>query len=154
MKFENINKLYQRNNLKTLRIVWKFLILFLLVFLIGCGNIGNRKNNENNSQTTYKNRKTDEYTWGDFEALSPEEQEVFFECFDSVETFEKWMNEAKANEIKKDLPWNNGGKQPAEYTWEEFEALSPEEQEAFFECFDSAETFEKWMNEQKTTEIK
>lgn len=45
---------------------------------------------------------------------------------------------------KNGIPWENGGKQPIEYTWEEFEKLSGEQQEIFVESFDSAEEFEKW----------
>ncbi len=44
------------------------------------------------------------------------------------------------------LPWENGGKAPSEYTWEEFLALSGEEQMAFQNAFGSSEDFEAWMN--------
>ena len=40
---------------------------------------------------------------------------------------EKWMEEAQRAEMN--LPWENGGKEPSEYTWEEFEGLTPEQQE-------------------------
>ncbi len=47
------------------------------------------------------------------------------------------------------LPWENGGKAPAAYTWDEFNALSAVQQEAFVESFGSAEAFNKW--EQRIT---
>ncbi len=42
------------------------------------------------------------------------------------------------------LPWENGGKQPEKYSYEEFEALSPVLQEAFVESFESVQAFEEW----------
>ena len=41
-------------------------------------------------------------------------------------------------------PWENGGKAIEEYTWEEFEALSTELKDAFFNAFESVEAFESW----------
>jgi hypothetical protein len=50
-------------------------------------------------------------------------------------------------------PWENGGKKPSEYTWEEFNALDGLQQEFFFLWFDSADAFEVWMTEaQKKSE--
>ena len=45
------------------------------------------------------------------------------------------------------MPWDNTKKQPAEYTWEEYEALPVQLQDAFFAWFESAELFEAWMKE-------
>ena len=85
-----------------------------------------------------------EYTWEEFQALSGAEQEVFIESFQSAEAFEEWSNNAISAVNK--FPWENGGKQPSEYTWEEFQALSGVEQEAFVESFSSTDAFEKWEN--------
>ena len=41
-------------------------------------------------------------------------------------------------------PWENGGKQPEDYTWEEFEALSDEQQMAFQNSFEDNKDFENW----------
>ena len=46
---------------------------------------------------------------------------------------------------KLDLPWDNGGKQPLDYTWEEFVALSMEHQIAFQFAM-GFEEFEAWLN--------
>lgn len=48
-------------------------------------------------------------------------------------------------EIQIEKPWENGGKAIEEYTWEEFEGLSGDQQEAFFEAFETVEAFEEWM---------
>ncbi len=96
-------------------------------------------------------------SWEDFMAMTPEEQEAFFESFESPEAFEAWMNAeqpvvGEQEPEKEKYPWQNGGKYPSEYTWEEFLALSPEAQEAFFLSFSSPEQFETWMNRVKPAE--
>lgn len=49
-------------------------------------------------------------------------------------------------------PWDQpGAKQPADYTWEEFLALSPELQMPFQDAFDSSDAFEVWMNRVQPT---
>ena len=94
-------------------------------------------------------KQPNEYTWEEFEALSAEYQEVFFEWFDSPEAFAAWQEQAQREGGAVGVPWENGGKQPNEYTWEEFEALSAEYQEMFFEWFDSPDDFQEWMNQVK-----
>ena len=98
----------------------------------------------------------DAYTWEEFEALTAELQEAFFEAFESAEEFEAWETRVKPEEdtqieetIPLAKPWENGGKPVEEYTWEEFEALTAELQEAFFEAFESAAAFESWMKKAK-----
>ncbi|MBR5310949.1 MAG: hypothetical protein IKU42_07485 [Oscillospiraceae bacterium] len=90
------------------------------------------------------------YTWEKFEALSPEEQMEFKNSFRNEKAFEKWLDEVQSTDIY--LPWENGGKKPKDYTWEEFEALTAEQQIAFQNSFKKFEKFEKWMEE--ATEIK
>ena len=92
-------------------------------------------------------KQPDAYTWEEYEALSPEEQEGFFRWFGSVEAFEAWLDAAKPKSPEfGTASWNKSGKQPNEYTWEEYQALSPEDQEAFYQWFGSVEDFETWMN--------
>ena len=94
-----------------------------------------------------------EYTWEEFEALSGDQQEAFFEAFESAEAFDAWMKDAKPEAIlpveetaQLEKPWENDSHAVSEYTWEEFQALSGDQQEAFFEAFESAEAFEAWLN--------
>ncbi len=113
---------------------------------------------DNSEQMPWDNggKQPSEYTWEEFNALGDIEQEAFFEWFDSPEAFETWMSNIK-NEQKQEqesgtsgaYPWENGGKQPSEYTWEEFNVLGETEQEAFFEWFETPEAFETWMNSVK-----
>jgi hypothetical protein len=91
-----------------------------------------------------------EYTWEEYQKLSPEDQDAFFLWFGSVDAFEKWMNAVNPVDTTNPVPgWNKPGKQPDEYTWEEYEALSPEEKDAFFLWFASVEAFEAWMDAAK-----
>ncbi len=88
-----------------------------------------------------------EYTLEEFEALPDLQKDAFIESFGSVESFDKWLKKAQGTEGNVDkLPWENGGKQPAEYTLEEFEALTNVQKEAFVNYFDSSEAFEAWLN--------
>ena len=86
-----------------------------------------------------------EYTWEEYLALTPEEQDAFFQWFESVETFEAWMESVKPKEETSSESWNKPGKLPNEYTWEEYLALTPQEQDLFFQWFESVEAFEAWM---------
>ena len=95
-------------------------------------------------------KQPNEYTWAEYQALSPEKQEAFFQWFESVKAFEEWMNQVKpGEEALPEFTWDNPDKQPNEYTWVEYQALSSEEQEAFFQWFGSMEAFEEWMNSVK-----
>ncbi len=99
-------------------------------------------------------KQPEEYTWDEFMALSGPEQEAFVESFSSSSAFEAWESKAKSaadtttttTSQSSGYPWENGGKQPAEYTWDEFMALSGAEQEAFVESFGSSAEFEAWEN--------
>ena len=85
-----------------------------------------------------------EYTWEEFEALSPAQQMAFQKSFESIEKFDEWMWKAQISAEKN--PWDKkGAKQPSEYTWEEFEGLSAEQQMAFQNSFESFEEFDKWL---------
>lgn len=83
------------------------------------------------------------YTWDEFEALTAEQQIAFQESFGNLNAFMNWMDEAQMVELE--LPWDNSGKQPEDYTWEEFESLSPELQIAFQDSFEHLEAFDAWM---------
>lgn len=98
----------------------------------------------------------EEYTWAEFEALSPELKELFFDSFDSFEAFEEWRAEEQPDEAASaeedasmEKPWENGDKAIEEYTWAEFENLSPAQQEMFFDAFETLAAFDEWMQKAK-----
>ena len=81
-----------------------------------------------------------DYTWEEYQALTAEQAEFFQDSFGTTDAFVKWMNKA----IESSLPWKKAGaKQPKDYTWEEFEALTPIQQEYFQEEF-SGDGFFNW----------
>jgi len=83
-----------------------------------------------------------EYTWEEFEALDGAQQ-IAFQNHLGEAGFEEWMN--RVQNTGSVNPWENGGKAPAEYTWEEFEALDAAQQIAFQNCLGEA-GFEEWFN--------
>lgn len=95
-------------------------------------------------------------TWDAFVKLSPEEQDAFFLEFDTPADFAEWMENAKGEETTVgddlNLPWENGGKAPQEYLWDEFQSLSPLLQEMFFESFATQDAFEEWMERARNGE--
>ena len=58
---------------------------------------------------------------------------------------ENGENNISSDETKIELPWENGGKQPSEYTWEEFNDLTGPQQIKFQNSFSSSDEFEQWM---------
>ena len=89
-------------------------------------------------------KQPEEYTWAEYEALTASQKEAFFDSFGNAGEFEEWM--AQASGSADAMPWEDGGKQPEEYTWAEYEALTASQKEAFFDSFDSPEAFDNWMN--------
>ena len=88
-------------------------------------------------------KQPEEYTWAEFEALSGAEQ-IAFQNAMGQEAFAAWMQAAQNRSAA--YPWEEpGAKQPEEYTWAEFEALSGEHQIAFQRVL-GVEAFEAWMN--------
>ena len=74
-------------------------------------------------------KQPEDYTWDEFEALSGEHQ-MAFQSVLGQDAFVAWMDQATSQ--PKANPWDQpGAKQPEEYTWEEFDALSAEDQIAF-----------------------
>ena len=81
----------------------------------------------------------------------------FQQSFGSQAIFEAWKEKAQRGEvivssdpteevIHIDVPWDEfGAKTPSQYTWEEFEELSAEQQMVFQNSFDSIEAFDAWM---------
>ncbi|MBE6622766.1 MAG: S-layer homology domain-containing protein [Ruminococcaceae bacterium] len=88
----------------------------------------------------------EDYTWEEFQDLTTVQQDKFFEWFESPEAFEQWQDKVLGLEEMQNVPWENGGKMPEDYTWEEFQNLTTVQQDKFFEWFESPEAFEQWQN--------
>ena len=88
-------------------------------------------------------KKPQNYTWDEFEALTAAQQ-MEFQNYLGAEGFEAWLNKVQ-NQTQKN-PWEEpGAKQPADYTYEEFEALTGAQQIAFQNYLGEA-GFEAWLN--------
>lgn len=85
-----------------------------------------------------------EYTWDEFNALTGPQQIMFQKTFADIDEFDVWLQKAQGNEPEL-IPWENGGKLPPEYTWDEFNALSGELQMKFQYYFGDIDEFDKWL---------
>lgn len=84
-----------------------------------------------------------DYTWAEFNALTADQQMAFQNHLGS--SFESWMNRVQEKPVTNN-PWDaSGAKQPADYTWAEFNALTGDQQMAFQNHLGSS-GFESWMN--------
>ena len=90
-------------------------------------------------------KKPQNYTWDEFEALTAAQQ-MEFQNYLGAEGFEAWLNKVQGQEKPAENPWEvPGAKQPADYTWAEFEALTAAQQMEF-QNYLGAEGFEAWLN--------
>lgn len=87
-----------------------------------------------------------DYPYEEFALLTAEQKNAFIAAFPSLEEFEAWLSASKPAE---DTGGLQDSKPVEEYTWDEFEALSVDEKNAFIERFPSIEQFEAWMDEVK-----
>lgn len=63
------------------------------------GNTGNSGNNSNNNggNTSTEEKKPEDYTWEEYEAMTGEERQEHFSKFASLEQYLNWFNKAKAD---------------------------------------------------------
>ncbi len=93
-------------------------------------------------------RNPEDFTWEEYHALTPEEQAVFPDYFDSYDEYIKWYDDvyediSKYEEISINDDFLNG-KYPEHFTWEEYQALTSEEQAMFPDCFYSLDEYKRW----------
>jgi len=91
-----------------------------------------------------------DYTWAEFNALTGAQQMAFQNSFSSSSAFEAWLNNAQGNSGNSSAtnPWEKpGAKQPKDYTWAEFNALTGEQQIAFQKAFSNSNGFEQWFEQ-------
>ena len=124
------------------------IVIMMMLFVTGCDK---NSDTASPSQATPDSisvpwdnggKQPKDYTYEEFEALTAEQQLAFQKTFKTQDEFNDWLN--KAQWVPVDVPWENGGKKPAEYTWDEFKALSDEQQMAFQSSFEDSNGFEEW----------
>lgn len=123
-----------------------FLILILLCLCMGCNDTQDELNiSEMEIELPWEDggKLPEEYSWDEFNSLSGPQQIKFQNAFDNTEAFEKWMLEAQG--LNEETTWSIGDRDPKEFTWEEFIALSGAQQIIFQEAFENEDAFEDWM---------
>ncbi|MBQ2725297.1 MAG: dockerin type I repeat-containing protein [Clostridia bacterium] len=91
-----------------------------------------------------------DYTYAEFLALTGDQQMAFQNSFGSIEAFEAWLEKAQADK----LPWDEpGAKQPCDYTYAEYMALTGDQQMAFQNSFGSIEAFEEWLEKAQADKL-
>lgn len=91
-----------------------------------------------------------DYTFEEFNELSQAQKNAFIAAFPSADEFNKWADAAQSVT----LPWEeSGAKQPKDYTFEEFNALSQAQKDAFIDAFQSTEEFNKWADAAQTADL-
>jgi hypothetical protein len=88
-----------------------------------------------------------EHSWEEYSALTEEQKEAFFQWFDSKDAFESWMEAAKPQQTVPAAIWDKPGKTPDRFTFDEYQALTPQEQDLFYQWFSSRDAFEAWLDQ-------
>lgn len=88
----------------------------------------------------------EEYTYSEFLTLSTDEQSAFANTFTNADAFTAWQKIAAESDNSLQLPWKNGGKQPAEYSWDEFLALTATEKDLFPLAFPTTNDYHQWLD--------
>lgn len=128
-----------------------FLMILAVLCLCGCSKSVKPDKVEEQIEETLQpgensSKQPKDYTWAEYEAMTEQEKAVFIASFESAEAFENWKNSVTGTSEVETMPWEGGGKQPAEYTWAEYEALTVSQKEAFFDSFGSTVEFDAWMS--------
>lgn len=100
-------------------------------------------------------KKPSDYTWEEYNNLSADQQAAFYNWFGSEAAFETWLQQFEDDQTGGNAPWEKAGaKQPEDYTWREYLALSEQEQSMFYNSFGSEEAFDEWMKKVNPEEQK
>lgn len=105
-------------------------------------------------------RNPEDYTWEEYQELTPEEKAVFPDCFKDMNAYNEWYDKNKEdNEDKEEFESDEAedssvsidlnGKNPKDYTWEEYQKLAPEEKAVFPDCFKDMNAYNEWYEKNK-----
>lgn len=87
------------------------------------------------------------YTWEEYQALTPEEKMMFPDNFKSMDAFNAWYENVQPAQENINVPTIDlKGKNPEDFTWEEYQALTPEEKMVFPDYFESMDAFNAWYD--------
>ena len=150
------NSINAKHKIKIIKkILWIIMIvaiiLIIAVVAIFLSVDSDKNKHKENKITISEVKKAEDYTWEEYESLEPEEQVLFPDRFENMEEFNNWYENAQ-NKYKNEgndlemLSVDLGNKAPEDFTWEDYMALSPEEQAIFPDCFGSMDEFKKWFD--------
>lgn len=86
--------------------------------------------------------------------MNDDERQTFIDWLGGYAAYNEWIEEMQSQESpsgESTPPWEKGGKQPEDYTLEEYLMLSDDPQHAFRETFESEKAFNEWMNSNTET---
>lgn len=89
------------------------------------------------------------YEWWEYQALSTEEQSMFFNSIGGEAAFREWKNRVNPEKPAESIPDETEIVLKSEYTWHEYLALTEQEQTAYFQSFESEAAFNAWMDSVK-----
>ena len=101
------------------------------------------------------------FTWEEFILLTPAQQAQFPDLFESLDAYNAWYQSVTANAGEKvedavvEFDFLNG-KNPADFTWEDYQNLTADQQAQLPDCFESLDAYEAWYNSvcpQETTAV-
>lgn len=69
-----------------------------------------------------------------------------YEDSTNMATVNEDSNSGQDNEQSEIMPWEDGGKDPAEYTYSEYLQLTDTQKNAFISWFDNQESFDEWLD--------
>ena len=133
--------------MKKIKLLAFFMIIMMLFVITGCNDSKPDTDSTVSADSVAvpwenSDKQPKDYTYEEFEELTAEQQLEFQDSFETIDEFNQWLNEAQW--VSVEVPWDDGGKSPSEYTWEEFEALSDEQQIVFQNSFEDNKDFEEW----------
>lgn len=130
--------------------IWKILIVIISVVLVCSIGLGVKfainKNSEIEAFTLdLEGKQPEEFTLEDYQELTAEEKEIFPDYFESLDKYNEWYESIQTYEEWDDLfTIDLKGKQPEEFTWEDYQELTVEEKEVFPDYFESYDAYQKW----------
>lgn len=91
------------------------------------------------------------FTWEEYTRLTPEQQAQFPDTFESLDAYNAWYQivYGQAGEDAEQIPLENdylNGRDPAGFTWEEYNQLTPEQQAQFPDHFESMDAYKNWYD--------
>ena len=148
--------------LKNPKLVIVLAVFFLFVVSVSCIIFVIHTNQEPADLPFNEVKNPQKITWEQYQQLSPEEQAYFPDNFENMDEYNAWYEKNNPNDQKSDIDQTEvkipiidlQGKSPLEWTWEEYQELSPEEQAYFPDYFESFEEYQLWYDKVSAEELK